>query len=144
MTGDELVTYIASLSPLAGVTLTPGTNLFDVPPTLSATEQEQGVWVHVYGGKKNTRGFGVNASAPLGENPAINVYVRDGRDNELACRELAYALYEALDNFGPGLLGSVLYRNIRSIGGEPQRLPLEINNQRPTYLLMLEADKVQS
>jgi len=134
MTPDEVATYLAG----AGLGLTLGVDLFDVPYPVLA--QDRAVAIDIYNSLPADRTFGPSLTQPLGEHPEFNVFVRDARGNDAAAKTLAYAVFRKLDFLGPVTLSGVLYRDIRAIGGEPKFLAFD-DNQRPVYSMTFLCDK---
>lgn len=140
MVADELAAFIAGAG-LGLTTAAPTPNLFARPFPLDAPDKA--VAIDVFDGKRSDRVFGTGKTATVGEHPVFHVFIRDNRDNDAAAAALAYQIYDLLDNAGPVVLSSVLYRDIKSLDGPPKFLSAD-ENKRPTYVLRCEADKDRS
>ena len=114
----------------AGLGLTLGTNLFQVP--FPATCQDAAVCIVETPGEEDEFGSGPSLDPPALERPRLSVTVRDAPQNALTCRTLAGAIRSKLNNLGPVTLGGVLYHHLEA---KPVFYLSADQNERPRWVI---------
>ena len=104
----DIGTYLAG----SGLGLTLGVNLFQVP--FPATSQDAAVCIVETPGEEDEFGSGPSLDLPALEQPRFTVQVRDVPQNAQACRTLAEAIRNKLNNLGPVTLGATVYHHVKA------------------------------
>jgi hypothetical protein len=132
---NELATYLAA----AGLGLTPGGNLFEVPfpefapdIAVSLVDPESG---EVIGS------FGASLSAYDVEIPDLVVMIRGARDGLEAARTKAQEVYKKLRRLGPANLSGVEYLDVEA---KPPHLAGYDANERPVFSFSCKVFKAES